>query len=188
MIKKYRFSNIFVTVCLHFPFAVIVYSVPDLCEFVQLMAKCVPIVVGMTILQEYVLNSLQNFNNQNNTSIHDIEVEVEEVIKSITSIIQYHQQPIHALGDTENEYCTDNYENMVPLYSLESLRQDIHHVGARPANKYFATLHTSSIGRHFHHIKFQIDTAATCNTMSESTIQHNFSDAQITLLIISIWK
>ena len=103
------------------------------------MAKCVPNVVGMTILQEYILNSLQNFNNQNNTSIHDIEVEVQ----------------------------------------ITEVEEDIHHVGTRPADRYFATLHTSSTGRHFHHIKFQIDTAATCNTISESTIQHNFSDAQI---------
>ena len=106
---------------------------------------------------------------------------MEEVIKNtelITNITtNNHNLFMHIVMQKMN--LTDNYENMVPLYSLESKRQDIHHVEARPAYKYFVTLHTSSTGRHFHHIKFQIDTAATCNTISESTIQHKFSDAQI---------
>lgn len=85
-------------------------------------------------------------------------------------------QNVHLLNTTNDhhpvEYYTDDYQEE-QCYSLET--QQIHSVHTRPARKkYFVTLPISATGTKFNPMTFQIDTAATCNTLSV--------DALLTLL------
>ena len=86
-------------------------------------------------------------------------------------------QNVHLLNTTNDhhpvEYYTDDYQEE-QCYSLET--QQIHSVHTRPARKkYFVTLPMSATGTKFTPMTFQIDTAATCNTLSV--------DALLTLML-----
>ncbi|XP_044182111.1 uncharacterized protein K02A2.6-like [Acropora millepora] len=62
-------------------------------------------------------------------------------------------------------------------YSLEA---QVHSVAAsRQAKRYFTNLALSETGSAFTEVMFQIDTAATCNTMSLSTLQSFLPDADL---------
>ena len=65
------------------------------------------------------------------------------------------------------EYYTDDYQEQ--CYSLET--RQIHSIHTTHAKKkYFVTLPMSATGNKFTPVTFQIDTAATCNTLSEDTL------------------
>ena len=65
------------------------------------------------------------------------------------------------------------------LYALDS--QHIHHIDSPNAGtRYFVNIDTSSTGSTFVPIKFQIDTVATCNTISIGTVTTHFPEAKIT--------
>ena len=64
------------------------------------------------------------------------------------------------------------------MYSLEA---QVHSIATiEKAKRYFTNLSLSAAGHTFMPVKFQIDTAATCNTMSASTLRSLFPDAEIT--------
>ena len=91
---------------------------------------------------------------------------------------------VYAINETEgdNEYYTDNYDpsfHHSPVFCLDMIHQDVHQVHTNPGKKYFANILTSSTGSKFHPVKFQIDTAATCNTMSQELFNENFIHAKI---------
>ena len=63
------------------------------------------------------------------------------------------------------------------MYSLEA---QVHSIATiEKAKRYFTNLSLSTAGHTFKQIKFQIDTAATCNTMPSSTLRLFFPDAEI---------
>ena len=81
---------------------------------------------------------------------------------------------------------TDNKEDMSDefeqyneqCYTLET--EQIHNVNTeRPGKRYFANLSMSETGSKFKNVKFQIDTAATCNTISEATLKTLLPDTKI---------
>ena len=62
-------------------------------------------------------------------------------------------------------------------YSLEA---QVHSIAASSqAKRYFTTLSLSATGSAFTQVKFQIDTAATCNTMSINTLRSLLPDAEL---------
>ena len=82
-------------------------------------------------------------------------------------------------------------------YGLQyALDAEIHNVNAatRPrsqAKRYFTTLSLSTTGSTFQQAKFQIDTAATCNTMFHTTLRSLLPDAQnqsVSISSIPLWK
>ena len=93
------------------------------------------------------------------------------------------EEQLYSVDDcgTDQEYYTDNYESSLlpaPTFCLDT-KSDVHHVSTTPGKKYFACLPTSATGSKFHPVKFQIDTAATCNTMSEDLFNQHFLDAKL---------
>lgn len=81
------------------------------------------------------------------------------------------EQNVHMLQMTNDqhpvEYYTDDYQEQ--CYSLET--RQIHSIHTTHAKKkYFVTLPMSATGNKFTPVTFQIDTAATCNTLSEDTL------------------
>ena len=81
---------------------------------------------------------------------------------------------------------TDNKEDMSDefeqyneqCYTLEA--EQVHNVNTeRPGKRYFANLSVSETGSKFKNVKFQIDTAATCNTISEATLKTLLPDTKI---------
>lgn len=81
------------------------------------------------------------------------------------------EQNVHLLQTTNDqhpvEYYTDDYQEQ--CYSLET--QQIHSIHTNHAKKkYFVTLPMSATGNKFTSVTFQIDTTATCNTLSEDTL------------------
>ncbi|EDO39776.1 predicted protein [Nematostella vectensis] len=67
------------------------------------------------------------------------------------------------------------------LYALEA---QVHNIDTdspskSPRKRYFTTLPLSTTGSSFKPVKFQIDTAATCNTMFYNTLQSVLPDAEI---------
>lgn len=77
------------------------------------------------------------------------------------------------------EHYTDDYDYIpAALFSLES-SHEAHATSVDSGNKYFAHVLTSSSGNKFRPIKYQIDTAATCNTISANMIQSYFPDARL---------
>ena len=84
-------------------------------------------------------------------------------------------------NEDDDLYFTDNYQYLpAPTFCIESENFDAHHVNPNRGSKYFALLPTSTTGKDFYPIKFQIDTAATCNTISEKTVARLFSDLKLT--------
>ena len=77
---------------------------------------------------------------------------------------------------SSEEYYTDNYHI---LYSLQATEQGINEVNHGKGHKYFAKLQLSTSGNKFQTHKFQIDTAATCNTISEDSIKRYYPEANI---------
>ena len=64
---------------------------------------------------------------------------------------------------------TDERYNEYQCYSLEG--QQVHAINKRETGKrYFVNLSLSSTGQHYTLMKLQIDTAATCNTISEVSL------------------
>ncbi|CAB4002182.1 Hypothetical predicted protein [Paramuricea clavata] len=58
--------------------------------------------------------------------------------------------------------------------------EQVHNVNTeRPGKRYFANLSMSETGLKFKNVKFQIDTAATCNTISEATLKTFLPDTKI---------
>ena len=75
---------------------------------------------------------------------------------------------LHTTEDHPADYFSDDYLEE-QCYSLET--QQIHSVHTPPSRgKYFVHLPMSATGNKFQPVKFQIDTAATCNTMSDDTL------------------
>ena len=69
----------------------------------------------------------------------------------------------------EQQYDTSFDHDCGSTYSLEA---QVHSVAASSqAKRYFTTLALSTTGSAFTQVMFQIDTAATCNTMSLSTLR-----------------
>ncbi|CAH3121817.1 unnamed protein product [Pocillopora meandrina] len=58
------------------------------------------------------------------------------------------------------------------------------------SKRHFTNLSLSTTGLTFEQVRFQIDTAATCNTMSASTLRSFFSDVEVnrSLPSTSLWK
>ena len=91
------------------------------------------------------------------------------------------QQNIHLLHTTSDrhpvEYYTDDYQEQ--CYSLET--RQIHSVRTDSAKKkYFVTLPMSATGSKFIPMTFQIDTAATCNTLSEDALHRLMPKMKLT--------
>ena len=77
----------------------------------------------------------------------------------------------------DEQYDTSFDDDCGFTYSLEA---QVHSVaGSSQAKGYFTTLALSMAGSAFTQVKFQIDTAATCNTMSLSTLQSLLPDADL---------
>ena len=74
--------------------------------------------------------------------------------------------------ETQHEYYIDDYQiDPTPIYCVTHEKLKSKHTGTRQGGRYFVTLHTSATGHNFRHVKFQMDTAATCNTISEQTVK-----------------
>jgi len=80
-------------------------------------------------------------------------------------------------NQTTDEYYTDG--STAPLHCGESSTSN---KNTPPVGRYFANVLASSTGRKFNSVKFQIDTAATCNTISESPVNKLFPDLKINSL------
>ena len=77
----------------------------------------------------------------------------------------------------EQQYDTSFDHDCGFTYSLEA---QVHSVAASSqAKRYFTTLALSTTGSAFTQVLFQIDTAATCNTMSLSTLRSFLPDADL---------
>ena len=86
---------------------------------------------------------------------------------------------IHASNNTENpeEYYTDNYDCIpAPQFCLDT-SHETHATSVNSGNKYYANVLTSIGGTKFRPVKYQIDTAATCNNISVNTVQLHFPAA-----------
>ncbi len=84
---------------------------------------------------------------------------------------QYNNNPVHSLNteqDTDFQETDQDYQEGYQCYSLAS----------KKGKRYLTTLPISSTGNIFTNMTFQIDTGASCNTMSETT----FSKLPETLL------
>ena len=77
----------------------------------------------------------------------------------------------------EQQYDTYYHHDCGFTYSLEAQVHSI--TGSSQAKKYFRTPSLSTSGSTFTQVKFQIDTAATCNTMSLSTLRSLLPDAEL---------
>ena len=93
---------------------------------------------------------------------------------------------VYAINETEGdtEYYTDNCDPSLhhsPVFCLDIIHQDVHQVHTNPGKKYFANILTSSMGSKFHHVKFQIDTAATCKTMSHCLMRISYMQKSLSL-------
>ena len=79
---------------------------------------------------------------------------------------------------TEEQQCDTYYGHDYGFtYSLEAQVQSIR--ASSQAKRYFTTLSISTSGSTFTQVKFQIDTAAICNTMSLSTLRSLLPDAEL---------
>lgn len=75
------------------------------------------------------------------------------------------------------EYFTDHYEKQ--CYSLET--RQVHSLHTDHAKKkYFVTLPMSATRNKFTPVTFQIDTATTCNTLSEDTLLRLIPNMKLT--------
>ena len=98
-----------------------------------------------------------------------------------------HEQDEILTVDLSSEQTEEEMKNCEVhyVYAVENVEetsvemQEVHQVQSKPGKKYFANLHTSVDGNKFHHLPFQIDTAATCNTMSESVLKQKFPEAKM---------
>ena len=132
-----------------------------------------------------------NFNNYSQQrDVHHTEMEGEDVYyyddHQDTNNSEYDVNHItHAL-DISGEYGTEHYEHgnneIHYTFALENCAEhDINQVHSKkPGKKYYANLQTSSNGDKFHHIPFQIDTAATCNTIGDDVVKKRFPDVELT--------
>jgi hypothetical protein len=70
--------------------------------------------------------------------------------------------------DQESAYCDDQEYSQAPVYSL-GVSEAVHQLQSqsKPGSRYFVTLPISATGSNFKKLSFQIDTAATCNTIAE---------------------
>lgn len=83
------------------------------------------------------------------------------------------EQNIHMLHTANEhhpvEYYSDEYQEEEQCYTLET--RELHSIHTPSTKKkYFTTLPMSATGRKFTPMTFQIDTAATCNTLSEDAL------------------
>lgn len=77
----------------------------------------------------------------------------------------------------EQHYDTSLDQEYAYTYSLEA---QVHSIAASSqVKRYFTNLSLSATGSKFTQVKFQIDTAATCNTMSLSTLRSLLPDAKL---------
>ena len=87
---------------------------------------------------------------------------------------QYADGQHHEL-ETQQEYCVDDYLfDPAPIYCVTHETSKPKQSGTRQGGRYFVTLHVSAAGHKFCHAKFQMDSAATCNTISEHTVKQLF--------------
>ena len=79
---------------------------------------------------------------------------------------------------TEEQPCDTSFDHDCGFtYSLEA---QVHSVAASgQAKRYFTTLSLSATGSAFTQVQFQIDTKATCNTMSINTLRSLLTDAEL---------
>ena len=84
---------------------------------------------------------------------------------------------LQAESDNVETYYDDGYDDeqcftidAKPVAYTYSLNESSH------KRRYFANLSMSSTGRSFSTLKFQLDTAATCNTLSEAAVATHFPD------------
>ena len=79
---------------------------------------------------------------------------------------------------TEEQQCDTPFDHDCGLtYSLEA---QVHIIATSSlAKRYFTTLSLSTTGSAFTQVKFKIDTAATCNTSSLSTLFSRLPDAEL---------
>ena len=80
----------------------------------------------------------------------------------------------------EQSYCTPPDTQYGFQYALDA---QVHNIDAATqsrssAKRYFTTLALSATGSKFHQAQFQIDTAATCNTISHTTLYSLLPDVQ----------
>ena len=95
------------------------------------------------------------------------------------------QEDVHHLQFNEDKpsdpmVYTDYYHEQ--CYSLETPQKK---------RKYFVKLPLSATGSHFRSITLQIDTAASCNTLSHSTftsLDRDVQNVKITLSLTPIWE
>jgi len=85
-------------------------------------------------------------------------------------------QDIRHLTADRSVYYTDDTDSVSDIddtmttYALDT--QSVHSVTSeKPAKRYFVQLPVSSTGASFTHMKFQIDTAATCNTVAQHMLK-----------------
>jgi hypothetical protein len=80
------------------------------------------------------------------------------------------------------EMCTDTtHEQYLELIWSSLLEAQVHSVTSQttPGKKSFVKLPISTTGSSFKPLTFQIDTAATCNTISDNVLRSNLLDAKI---------
>jgi hypothetical protein len=76
---------------------------------------------------------------------------------------------VHSLGTDDTYFEEDLYDEDQQCYTLET--QEVHTItGTSSGKRYFVNLPMSTTGQNFTTLKFQIDTAATCNTISAQTL------------------
>ena len=79
---------------------------------------------------------------------------------------------------TKEEHASPYDQDHGYMYSLDV---QVHSIASvEKSKRYFTNLSLSAAGRTFKQVKFQIDTAATCNTISASTLHSFFPDAEVT--------
>ena len=87
---------------------------------------------------------------------------------------QYADDQHHEM-EVQQEYCVDDCQfDLAPIYCVTHETPKSKQISTRQGGRYFVTLHISAAGHKFRHAKFQMDTAATCNTISERTVKELF--------------
>lgn len=70
-----------------------------------------------------------------------------------------------------HQLTTETSDDELVCYGLDQVFQMSEETDPKPGRKYFVTLPLSTSGTRFTHLHFQLDTASTCNTISETMIQ-----------------
>ena len=112
-------------------------------------------------------SSQQTGSNFNNRQIHSIQTNNQYDISSTAEPNQSIGQPIYYADNEQPQYYYST------IYAVEQKNNQ------NKGDKYFSTLPCSSTGNKFTNLKFQIDSAATCNTISHEVVQKHFPDIKI---------